>query len=147
MSDFKLTDKIDLSILNPYDVKLGNEFNDNLISTALSIIPKAYMMIGSELEITRAFYPKGRLEAEIGDKANAYERKYTYGLALTFKWKSFTENSAIRVAMDLFDELQEQGLHIIIDPYKLELQVYRKMKDRKVFIITSLDKKKKIIKS
>jgi len=147
MSDFKLTNKIDLSILNPYDVKLGNEYMDNLISTALSIIPLAFTMIGTELEVVRAFYPKSRLEVDIGDRANAYDKKYTYGLALSFKWKSFTENSAIRIAIDMFDTLSEAGLHIIIDPYKEELRLYRKMKDRKVFIITSIDNKKKIIKS
>lgn len=147
MSDFKLTSKIDMSILNPYDVKLGNEYIDNLISTALSIVPLAFTMIGTELEVVRAFYPKGRLEAELGDKANAYDRKYSYGLALSFKWKSFTENSAIRIAIDMFDMLSEAGLHVVIDPYKQELRLYRKMKDRKVFIITSIDNKKKIIKS
>lgn len=147
MSDFKLTKHIDLSILNPYDVKLGNEFMDNLISTSLSIIPPLFQSVGDELEVVRAFYPRSRLELDLGDKANAYARKYTYGLALSFKWKSFAENLAIRIAMDLADVLTEAGIHIVVDPFEKELRVYRKMKDSKVFIVIDESGKKKTIRS
>lgn len=146
MSDFKITDKVDIRALNPYDVKLGNEYLDNLLATGFAIVSRMHALVGVELELVKAFVPIGKIKTDLKDEANAYDRKYSHGLALSFTWPSFLETIALRTAMELYDQYHEAGLHIVVDPFAKTLSVYRKMKDRKVFIVTDPTGKKKMIR-
>lgn len=141
-SDLLFAPNIDMWSINPFNVKMGNEYLDNVISTALSIIPKVYNMIGSnELKITRAFVPKGKIIEEKGIDANSYERKFGQGLALSFTWNEYDQTIAMQMAMDLFDNFNEgdRGIHIVVNPITMELSVYRKMKDKKIYLIVGQD--------
>ena len=141
-SDLLFAPNIDMWSINPYNVKMGNEYLDNVITTALAIIPKVYIAANSaELKVTRAFVPKGKILEEKGIDANSYERKYGQGLALSFTWTEFNQDIAMQIAMDLFDNFNEgdRGIHIVVNPITRELSVYRKMKDTKLYLIVGQD--------
>lgn len=156
MSDLLFAPKIDMWSINPYNVKLGNEYLDSLITTALAVIPKLYQTIGDDLIVKQAFTPAGKVKEDKGDDANSYDRKYSLGLALSFTWNGFNEADAVRIAMDLMDNFNEgdRGLHIVVNPLpsELSLSVYRKMKDKKLYNVVGIDKetnkfKRKTIKT
>jgi hypothetical protein len=113
--------------INPYNVKLGNEYLDSLMTTALAMIPRLYQTLGDDLVVKQAFTPAGKVKEDKGDDANSYDRKFSLGLALSFTWNGFNEADAVRIAMDLMDSFNGQ----------LKDDVYQSVKNTNEYVLIS----------
>lgn len=124
MYDIVFAENVTIESLNPHNFAMKNEYIDNLISTAMLIIPK----IACEhtgIRIIRGFVSAAYIRDNYNTDVADYVLKHANGLALEVTWDMFDLDDSTSVGLTLIDSIQEP-LFVLIDMSRKKLCVYRK---------------------
>lgn len=121
--DVKFGENTTLQNLNPLNFALKNEYADNLLSTALLIIPKVEEY--HKVEVITGFIAKAHLASTFRiNEHNRWLRQHTVGLALQFTWDKFDMQDALKIANVLAETIIEP-IYVIVDGTNRKLCVIR----------------------
>jgi len=129
----KFIENITIRDLNPHNCVLGNDFQDNLWTWGIQILPELsrYVM---DIKVMRCFASEKYIKDVIlkdDEKFNWEWKKFAYGLAIKLTWNDWSFENASLVSNAIFDGYQEDT-HCIIDERDKSLTVYRRMRDKKI---------------
>jgi len=124
MYDIVFAENVTIESLNPHNFAMKNEYIDNLISTAMLIVPKIAME-HSGIRVLRGFlsnaYIRDNFKTDIAD----YVQKHSMGLAIELSWDMFDLDEATSMGLLLIEQVIEP-LFVLVDPDRKKLCVYRR---------------------
>lgn len=126
---FKLTNEIGLEELNPYNVALKNDYLDNLLTTAFSVIPNIYPVIGYPIIIKRAFCSYRLMQNDHKPETPHLIEKYTQGLGIRITWDQWDFHVAKEAANAVYANIPG-NMHIVINNDEKHISFYFNMHDR-----------------
>lgn len=110
---------VSLNEINPDDVALKCPYMNNLVCTAMQILPIANTRI-ADIKILKGFVGLAKLNSEYKDKKiPADELKHTQGLALRFTWRNYNKRDAIKLFKELYEKECNQTDGYISGYFKL----------------------------
>lgn len=97
-NDFKLSESISITELNPYNCALKNEYIDRILTLGMIVASNV-----PEAKILSCFISEKKLRDE---NAKGFDLSHGIGRAITFTWEEFTESSAIVLANRLVNQYE-----------------------------------------
>lgn len=145
--DFIFANGITLAHINQHNDALKNQYMDNMLSTAASILPMIESGLNDERIIVKKCFVSNAHMKELGhDVFDNLVQPFTKGLAIEVTWDDFNIETAHLVAHKLYDYCYKNKLlyKIIINVKRKSLTVYRK--ERKLQIVEKINEKFKIVR-
>ena len=133
--DFMFGKDISLREINPDNNALKNEYVDNLMTTAMMVVPPLDQIFGN-LIVVQGFTAASKLYKEIlpkekpeRTKANMYEIRHTLGYGLCLTWEGYDVDRALAFAKEFLKSTTENVNFLIYNSY---IGFYRSVVDRKI---------------
>ena len=125
MFDVKFAENVTIESLNPQNFAMKNDYIDNLISTALLLIPKL-CRVHDDLIITRGFISHAHMNANVViGSHNDYLRQHEKGLALEVSWSNFDVEDATKISVMMLESFNEPIL-IVVNTKDKKIGMYRR---------------------
>jgi hypothetical protein len=123
----KIIEGISFSDLNPHNFHLKNDYINNILITAFSVLPVIAKEDLLDVRVIEAFVSSSFIKSS----TDKYLRKHFNGRALRITWRGFKVADAIQVALSLFEEIAH--VEIVIDNVEDWIMINRNC-DRSVII-------------
>ncbi len=138
MNKIKFADNVTMESLNPHNFALKNDYINNLVYTALAIIPYANEYIGADkVRVTRGFLSRKYMQDEIRIPPKKVDDLYKHaeGLAIELTWDNFDTESAIGLARFILNPVTrfKDQVKIVINGNKKRISFYLNVNETEVY--------------
>ena len=128
MEKFMMSPSVSREDMNPHNVKVGNEFENNLLLTGKMIFTDSLSDL--DCKVITGLLPLEKVKSDY-ENPDAHIKKYCKGLAVEFTVPNLDIHKGRSIAEYLF--LKYNGLHIIINLSKGTMYVGRKFKRNEIY--------------
>jgi len=124
MEKYKFSNTVAREDLNPHNIKIGNEFENNLLLTGKKLFTDS--LTDLDCKVTTGILPLDKIDAP-----DIHNKKFCKGLAVEFSVDRFVRWDYSKLAEYLFFKYDD--LHIIIDDEKDSIYVGRKFRSNVLY--------------